>query len=85
MVSFLEMHHDTASPHTVKNERFYEPTRVNEILKAASRTEIDTTVCTFFWVFSVHFWVFFLVLSTTVYPEKKKKVILLSAASMWVL
>lgn len=28
---------------------------VNEILKAAGRTEIDTTVCTFLWVFSVWF------------------------------
>lgn len=28
---------------------------VNEILKAAGRTEIDTTVCTFLWVFSVCF------------------------------
>lgn len=28
---------------------------VNGILKAAGRTEIDTTVCTFLWIFSVWF------------------------------
>lgn len=79
--SFLEMHHDTASPHTVKMNVFMNQQElVNEIPKAAGRTEIDTTVCTFFWFFSV---CLFLVLPTTVSPEKKKKVIILSAASMW--